>query len=186
MLCCACNFFSHLKWLLLFFFHYIELNQLDEYIFLYCWCCYCCVSCYLYFVRFFFIRFLYGVLMSPVFLVCVYLRITLVTVGPLRYEMLVFPIHLSSFVFHHEVLCVCEFFFIWITNSKRISSWKDQRYNDSFIFIIILYFVVAVVVVVVVFCVISAFKEKKESIIQLCLTRLFFTLLLLTSILYPY
>lgn len=174
--CCAVHifFFVHLKWLLLFFFYYIELNQLDEY--------FCiadaataalvivCISCARSFS-------LWDIDVASILVYC-YLRIyTLVTVGPLRCKMFVFPIHLSFVLFHGDVGRHIPHL---NHKLKENIKWKDQRYNDSSPYII-LYFIVVVVVIRD----ISACKEKKESIILLHFTLHFFIHLSFFNI-YPY
>lgn len=117
-----------------------------------------CISSALFFCRF---RF-YGVLMSPVFLNTYLPSYTLVTVGPLRYEMLVFPIHLSFIFISTAMGCVSGRLSSHLNRQlKENIKWKDQRYNDSStytIYIIINNFVFAVVVVP---RIISAFKQRK-------------------------
>lgn len=194
--CCAVHvliyfLLSPLKVLLLFFFHHIELNQLDEY-FLYCWCCYCCVSCYLYFVRFIFVSLFplsfVGVLMSPVFLNTYLPSHTLVTVGPLRYEMLVFPIHLSFiFISPRCALCVWALFPFESPAQREYQVKRPTLQWQLYIYGIIINFVFSVVVVVP--RVISAFKERAKKGRRSIYSTLHFVHLhspLLVSILYPY
>lgn len=136
--------------------------------------------------------FLYGVLMSPVFLFTYPPSHTLDTVGPLRYEMLIFPIHLTFiFISPRWTVCECACVFHIHLNGKLKENikWKDQHYNDSsahrewkFLcsqFLLLLFFCSALVA-----C--SKRKRKKKHYSSTSLRFVLLYSFLLVSILYPY
>lgn len=165
-------------------------------IFLYCWRCRCCcVSCYLYFEGFIFFPFVHfryirygGIDVASILINLSTFGNTLVTVGPLRYEMLIFPIHLSFILFHRDVLCA-NFFCSLPFESQTQREYQVEKTSVTMTVLYPIYtmytynkFVFcSTIVVVVVFRVISAFKEKKESIILLHCTLLYFSFLYFTS-----